>query len=326
VTVDELHETFGWFLVVMHRLDGGVLRPIAGAGEMIEGMGDAIWRWEQGIADGINGRAARTGEPVIVSDTRREPDFLAPEGDGLFAGSELAVPIRVAGEVWGVLNLEDRRTNAFGPDDLIFADMLAGHIGAALDRSRLFNELEQTFTTTLAMLSDALERKDAYTAAHADEVADLSVAVGRRLGLDEAELRKLNYGGLLHDIGKIGIRSEIILKPAKLTDEEFAEIKQHTIIGADMLSRIPFFEDVVPLVRSAHERWDGRGYPDGLAGAGIPLGARVVCCCDAYNAMITERPYKKAMAVVDAVAELRRCRGTQFDPQVVDALLAELGA
>ena len=326
VTVQELNDSFGWFLVVMHRLDDGVLRPVAAAGEMIEVMGDALWAWEQGIEDGINGRAARTGEPVIVPDTRREPDFLGPDGGELFAGSELAVPIRVAGEVWGVLNLEDRRTNAFGPDDLTFADMLAGHIGAALDRSRLFNELELTFTTTLAMLSDALERKDAYTAAHADEVADLSVAVGRRLGLDPADLRTLNYGGLLHDIGKIGISSEIILKPSALTDEEFAEIKQHTIIGADMLGRIPFFEGVVPLVRSAHEHWDGRGYPDGLAGQAIPLGARIICCCDAYNAMITERPYKPAMPVADAVAELRRCRGTHFDPAVVDALLAEIGA
>ena len=324
-TVEELNDSFGWFLVVMHKLEDDHLRPIAAAGEMTEVMGDTLWDWNQSVDQGINGRAARTGEPVIVPDTSKEPDFLAPDPDDLFAGSELAVPIRVAGEVWGVLNLEDRRKDAFGPDDLVFADMLAGHIGAALDRSRLFNELEQTFITTLAMLSDALERKDAYTAAHADEVADLSVAVARRLGLSEEEVRTINYGGLLHDIGKIGIPSEIILKPAKLTDEEFEVIKQHTIIGADMLSRIPFFEEVVPLVRSAHERWDGRGYPDGLAGDDIPLGARIICACDAYNAMITERPYKAAMPRGAAVAELARCRGTQFDPQVVEALLAEIG-
>ena len=324
-TVEELSASFGWFLVVMHKLEGGVLRPIAAAGEMTDKMGESIWQWEQAVGEGINGRAARTGEPVIVPDTLDEPDFLAPDGDELRARSELAVPIRVAGEVWGVLNLEDRRKDAFGPDDLVFADLLAGHIGAALDRSRLFNDLEQAFTTTLAMLSDALERKDAYTAAHADEVADLSVAVARRLGLDEDEVRTVNYGGLLHDIGKIGIPSEIILKPAKLTDEEFEIIKQHTIIGADMLSRIPFFEDVVPVVRSAHERWDGRGYPDGLAGEEIPLGARIICACDAYNAMVTERPYKAAMRRGAAVAELARCRGTQFDPQVVEALLAEIG-
>jgi diguanylate cyclase (GGDEF)-like protein/putative nucleotidyltransferase with HDIG domain len=325
-TVEELNNSFGWFLVVMHKIEGEVMRPIAAAGEMTDKMGEAVWQWEQAVGEGINGRAARTGEPVIVPDTSKEPDFLAPEGDGLFAGSELSVPIRVAGEIWGVLNLEDQRKNAFGPDDLVFADLLAGHIGAALDRSRLFSDLESAFTTTLAMLSDALERKDAYTAAHADEVADLSVAVARRLGLSEDDVRTINYGGLLHDIGKIGIPSEIILKPAKLTDEEFEIIKQHTIIGADMLSRIPFFEDVVPVVRSAHERWDGGGYPDGLAGEDIPLGARIICACDAYNAMITERPYKSSMPRGAAVAELARCRGTQFDPQVVEALLAEIGA
>jgi diguanylate cyclase (GGDEF)-like protein len=324
-TVEELNDSFGWFLVVMHRLhDDGVLRAEAATGEMVDLVAGRGFQWEQPATAGINGRAVTTGEPVIVPDTRRDPDFLKPEGDDLWAGSELAVPIRVAGEVWGVLDLEDREPEAFGPDDLVFADLLAGHIGAALDRSRLYNELEVTFTTTLAMLSDALERKDAYTAAHADDVADLSVAVARRLGLTEDEVKTINYGGLLHDIGKIGIRSEVLLKPAKLTDSEFREIKLHTIIGADMLSRIPFFTDVVPLVRWAHERWDGRGYPDGLATVAIPLGARIICACDAYNAMITERPYKVAMPVEAAKVELRQNAGTQFDPAVVDALLAEL--
>ncbi|MEA2443028.1 MAG: hypothetical protein QOJ12_320, partial [Thermoleophilales bacterium] len=324
-TVQELNDSFGWFLVVMHRLhDDGVLRAEFAAGEMVDLVGEGVLKWEQPATSGINGRAVTTGEPVIVPDTRRDPDFMKPEGDHLWAGSELAVPIRVAGKVWGVLDLEDRETDAFGPDDLVFADLLAGHIGAAIDRSRLYNELEVTFTTTLAMLSDALERKDAYTAAHADDVAVLSVAVARRLGLSEDEVKTVNYGGLLHDIGKIGIRTEVLLKPGKLTESEFEEIKQHTNIGADMLSRIPFFTDVVPLVRWAHERWDGRGYPDGLAGAGIPLGARIVCACDAYNAMITRRPYKHAMPVEEAKEELRRNAGTQFDPTVVDALLAEL--
>jgi diguanylate cyclase (GGDEF)-like protein/putative nucleotidyltransferase with HDIG domain len=324
-TIDELSASFGWFLVVMHKLDDdGMLRAQAAAGEMVEKLGDEVLNWAQSADSGVNGRAVRTGEPVIVPDTRRDPDFLKPEGEDMWAGSELAVPIRVAGEVWGVLDLEDREADAFGPDDLVFADLLAGHIGAALDRSRLYHELEDTFITTLAMLSDALERKDAYTAAHADEVADLSVAVARRLGLPETEVKTINYGGLLHDIGKIGIRSEILLKPARLTDEEFEEIKQHTLIGADMLRAIPFFEDVVPLVRSAHEHWDGRGYPDGLAGEQIPLGARIICACDAYNAMVTERPYKPAMPLEDARKELVRCAGKHFDPTVVHALLTHL--
>ena len=323
-TIAELDASFGWFLAVVYRLEDGMLRPVAAAGDMVDAMGRPIWEWRQSIDEGINGRAARTGEPVIVVDTSREPDFVSSDHSGAPSGSELAVPIRVAGEVWGVLNLEDHRKGAFGPDDVVFTDMLVGHVGAALDRSRLFHELEGSFVTTMAMLSDALEKKDAYTAAHADEVAELSVAVGRRLGLEPAELRTVKHGGLLHDIGKIGIRSEILSKPAQLTDEEFEEIKLHTIIGADMLSRIPSFADVVPVVRSAHERWDGRGYPDGLAGSEIPLGARIVCACDAYNAMVTERPYKAAMPVVEAKAEMRRCAARQFDPRVVDALVDEL--
>ena len=113
-------------------------------------------------------------------------------------------------------------------------------------------------------------------------------------------------------------------KPAKLTDEEFEEIKQHTVIGARMLERIPFFEDVHPIVRSAHEHWDGRGYPDGLAGEKIPLGARIVCACDAFHAMTSDRPYRPAMPEADAIRELADNSGTQFDPEVVDALVSEI--
>jgi putative nucleotidyltransferase with HDIG domain len=232
----------------------------------------------------------------------------------------------VAGQVWGVLQLHEREPYAFDSDDLVFADLLAAHIGAALDRTRLAGELEGTFMTTLGALCDALERKDAYTATHAREVEDLADRVARRLGLAGEELRNVRYGALLHDIGKIGIRSEILNKPGKLTDEEFAEIKQHTLIGARMLERIPFFDGVHRLVRWAHERWDGRGYPDGLAGSDIPLGARIICACDAFHAMTSDRPYSKARPVTDALEELRRCAARQFDPKVVDALYDEVTA
>jgi HD-GYP domain-containing protein (c-di-GMP phosphodiesterase class II) len=137
-------------------------------------------------------------------------------------------------------------------------------------------------------------------------------------------MRSLHYAALLHDIGKIGIRSEILTKPDRLTGPEFEEIKQHTVLGARMLERIPFFRDVHPLVRSAHERWDGAGYPDGLAGEQIPLGARIVCACDALHAMTSDRPYRAAMSLSEACDELRRCAGGQFDPRVVAALVAAL--
>jgi putative nucleotidyltransferase with HDIG domain len=321
-TVDELYESFRYHIAVVHRLEADrMLRPVAGAGPLIEAM-TGFDTWEQPLDDGVNGRVARTGEPALVHDTSSDPHFLGTDAPA-DSGSELAVAIRVGGEVWGVLNLEQIETHAFDADDVVFADLIATHMGAALDRTRLSTELESTFMTTLAALSDALEHKDAYTAEHAREVEGLAERVGERLGLAGEELRTVRYAALLHDIGKIGISSEILNKPSALTDDEFEKIKQHTVIGARMLERIPFFEHVHPLVRSAHERWDGRGYPDGLATREIPLGARIICACDAFHAMTSDRPYRSAMPVVDAIAELRRHSGGQFDPAVVDALTAE---
>ncbi|MDX6672046.1 MAG: hypothetical protein QOI91_2409 [Solirubrobacteraceae bacterium] len=324
--VEELHTSFRWFLAVVLQLHpDGILRPVAGAGELIEHMSTDLSAWEQSIDQGVNGRTARTGEPTLVADTRRDPDFVGTDGP-VQSRSELALPIRVGGEVWGVLNLEHTTPHAFGPDDVLFGDTIAAAIGAALHRSRLFGELESAFMRTLAVLSDALEAKDAYTAAHAREVADLAEAVGTRLGMADDARRTLRYGALLHDVGKIAMSTEILRKPGPLTPEEFEEVKTHTIVGAQMLERIPFYADVHPLVRSAHERWDGAGYPDGLAGEDIPLGSRIICACDAFHAMTSDRPYRAAMPRADALAELRAHSGTQFDAGVVGALLAVLGA
>jgi HD-GYP domain-containing protein (c-di-GMP phosphodiesterase class II) len=149
------------------------------------------------------------------------------------------------------------------------------------------------------------------------------MAVGPRLGLNEDQLRHLEFTALLHDVGKIAIPKEIINKPGKLTDEERAVIETHTIEGEAMLNRVGgLLGEVGRLVRSCHERYDGLGYPDGLAGEAIPIEARIVCCCDAFNAMTTDRPYRSALSLADALNELRVHRGTQFDPDVVDRLLA----
>jgi diguanylate cyclase (GGDEF)-like protein len=326
VTVDELDRTFGYFLAVVHRLDrhDDTLRLVAVAGELATAL-DGIGQWAQPVEAGVLGRVVRTGEPMIVHDTRLDPDFVTPD-ERVESRSELALPIRVAGEIWGVLNLEAAETGAFGEDDLLLATMIAAQVGAAIHRSRLSHDREDTFMTALGVLCDALETKDSYTAAHAREVADLCEQVAARLGVRGEELRNLSYAALLHDIGKIGVRSEILRKPGPLEDYEFEEIKLHTVIGADMLSRIPAFAGVQSLVRSAHERWDGHGYPDGLRGDEIPLGARVICACDAFHAMTSDRPYRDAMPIPAAIAELRTGAGRQFDPAVVEALIAEIAA
>ena len=323
-TVHELTATFDYYLAVVHRIDpDGMMRAVAGAGPLVDAMGSTFEEWEQPKHSGVNGRVVRTGgEPALVTDTSTDPDFLGPDTPQ-DAGSELAVAIRVNGDIWGVLNLEHLEAGSFDGEDVVFADLVAAHVSAALDRARLRSELEGTLMTTLAALCDALEQKDAYTAAHAHDVADLSERVAERLELDCAEVRTIRYAALLHDIGKIGIRTEILTKPGKLTEAEFFEMKQHTLIGQRILEPIPFFADVHRLVRWAHERWDGAGYPDGIAGEEIPLGARIICACDALHAMTSTRPYRAAMPLEDAIEEMRRCAGTQFDPDVVVALVEE---
>jgi HD-GYP domain-containing protein (c-di-GMP phosphodiesterase class II) len=190
-------------------------------------------------------------------------------------------------------------------------------------RMRAAVELSGAYRGTALLLGDVVEADDAYTGVHSRDVVELCMSVGPVLGLDEDQLRKLEFTALLHDVGKIAIPKEIINKPGKLTDEERSIIETHTIEGEKMLERVGgLLGEVGRLVRSCHERYDGLGYPDGLAAQDIPIEARIVCCCDAFNAMTTDRPYRSALSLEDALSELRAHRGTQFDPSVVDCLLA----
>ena len=163
------------------------------------------------------------------------------------------------------------------------------------------------------------------SAMHADAVAELSALVAEGLGLDHEERREVELVGMLHDVGKAEIPVELVLKTGPLDADEWEIMKQHTILGEALLERTdPSLRDVARIVRSCHERWDGGGYPDGLAGEEIPLAARIVFCCDSYDAMTTDRPYRRALGHWRALSELRACSGTQFDPGVVDALVRVL--
>ena len=267
--VRHLHESFDYYLAVVQRLDpDGVLRVVHGAGPLAEDLPDFLVA-AQPVEVGVNGRVARTGRPALVNDTSRDPDYVGGD-DGGDPGSELALPIPVAGSIWGVMNLEQRERGAFTEEDLLLAHIVAGQVGQAVHRCRLVGELEDAFLTTIGVLSDAVELQDAYTADHANAVAEIAVAVGARLGVGGAELERLRYGALLHDVGKIGVPAELLRKPGPLTPAERTRMDEHTAIGARMLERIPFLVPVAPLVRSAHERHDGGGYPDGIAGAEIP--------------------------------------------------------
>jgi HD-GYP domain-containing protein (c-di-GMP phosphodiesterase class II) len=188
-------------------------------------------------------------------------------------------------------------------------------------------ELGRAYRGTALLLRDVLEDDDEYTGRHTEDVVGLSVLVAEHMRLDEDVRQAAELGALLHDIGKIAIPDEIINKPGPLDADEWVVMKTHTIEGQRMLDQVGgLLGDVGVVVRASHERWDGGGYPDGLAGAAIPLAARIVSACDAYNAMTTDRSYRKALPLEVASRELRANAGTQFDPDVVDALLAVVGA
>jgi hypothetical protein len=183
-------------------------------------------------------------------------------------------------------------------------------------------ELQRAYRGTVTLLSDVVEFDDPYTAAHSRSIVELVDATAEQMGVPEQDRQRLEFAALLHDVGKIAIPKEILNKPSSLTDEEFAVMKTHTIEGQFMLDRVGgFLGQIGEIVRSCHERWDGGGYPDGLKGEEIPFAARLVFCCDAYNAMTTDRVYRPALPKADAIAELENNAGTQFDPLVVRALV-----
>ena len=179
-------------------------------------------------------------------------------------------------------------------------------------------------TEVVAALAQALEERDSYTGEHSESVVDLTARVAEAMGLGEEEVRLIRQAALLHDIGKVGIPDEILHKPGPLTDEEWDVMRQHPAIGERILRAIPGQGALARIVRHEHERWDGKGYPDGIAGDEIPIGARIILACDAYHAMVSDRPYRKAMPHRAAMAELTANAGTQFDPAVVEALVGYL--
>jgi len=188
------------------------------------------------------------------------------------------------------------------------------------------DDLEMHSLGTLQALVAAVDAKDSYTARHSIAVTDYAVAIGRQLGLSASDIVALERAGLLHDVGKIGTPEIVLLKPARLDESEFEVIREHPEMSGHIVETIPFLANLAPVVRAHHERWDGAGYPDALAGNDIPLLARILSVADAFDAMTSDRPYRTGMPAIDACVELSTHKSAQFDPQVVDALLEAIDA
>jgi HD-GYP domain-containing protein (c-di-GMP phosphodiesterase class II) len=289
--------------------------------------GDLVARASHGYARDDDPAGVRRFPSALAHEYLERPDpFVLERSD--IERVDIAAEMGVARVVVAPLRLEGNRVAALTApigdrrlDDRQFALLagLAHQAKLAIESAEHYESLERTFVSTVAALANALEANDEYTSSHARWISDMSLLVGRELRLDRDAMKRLEFAALFHDIGKIGIPSEILQKPGPLTDEEFEIVKEHPELGEKILEPIERLADVRPIVRACHERWDGLGYPDGKAGAEIPVEARIVLVCDAFHAMTTDRPYRSRMSSDHAVAELRRAAGSQFDPDVVDA-------
>jgi len=184
-----------------------------------------------------------------------------------------------------------------------------------------YEKLHRTYRDTIATLSRAVDARDPYTSGHSERVASIAKKIAKKMGIPKKEFEQIELAAQFHDIGKIGVPDSILLKPGKLTDIEFNAIKDHPVIGTNILNNIEFLNESLPIILHHHETYDGRGYPNGISGAEIPLGSRIISIADTYDAMTSDRPYRKALSHEEAIREILKCRGTQFDSEIVDAAL-----
>lgn len=236
--------------------------------------------------------------------------------------AELFVPLNAKGEFVGVLIVGPKRSSQpYTQDDKLILSALANQTAVAIANARLYDELEETFVQTISALANAIDIRDTYTSSHSQRIAKWAAAVGRSLDFSPEEVRILYWGGLLHDIGKIGIPDKILMKTTKLNASEWEQIKKHTLLGASLVAPIKKISKVAPIIEYSHERFDGLGYPHGIKGNDIPIGARIISVVDSFSAMRDERPYKKPFSYEKAVDELKQNSGSMYDPNIVEAFI-----
>ncbi|MHB1167624.1 MAG: HD domain-containing phosphohydrolase, partial [Carboxydocellales bacterium] len=242
----------------------------------------------------------------------------------------LCVPLCSKSKNLGFICLINKHTELtgelvdFDDEDELLLRSLADHVGVSLENKLLYEVQDTNFLTTIRAMVNALDARDPFTKGHSDQVARYALLIGKELNFTEQELENLHYAGLLHDIGKIGVAESILHKPTNLTPEEYSQMKLHTYFGQQILRPVSFFQKLLPAIYHHHERWDGQGYPDGLKEDDIPLEARILSVADTFDAIVTQRVYRKGREKEMAMHELIKCTGRQFDPRIVDAFLTAM--
>ena len=311
-------DTFSIMLLIEDVKGGGYLRIVAA-----KGIPDEIIRnTRHPVEMGIVGQVMRTAKPMVCRDFVNLLES-PPESDKENkVVSSLCIPLLTRGKPIGVINASSfSKTNPFDEKDLPLLVVLARAVAMTVEIADLEKGLKATYLQTIHSLARAIDIKDKYTFDHSEEVAKYVQAMGLRLKLSDREIEDLYAAALLHDIGKIGVPDSILTKNGKLTKEEYEEIKAHSVLGKKILAPLEYMKEVSNIILHHQERYDGTGYPFGLKGDQIPLGARILAVVDTFHAMTSDRVYRKALSVEVAIAELKQNKGTQFDPMIVDLFL-----
>ena len=271
--------------------------------------------------EGISGWVVEEGKPILVKDVNKIRHE-ASDSTLYHSDSLLCVPLKIKGKISGVLNVTNRvGGGAFDERDLFLLTILGNHAAIAIENARLYGAIRENYFNTIKALVNAVEAKDSWTKDHSENVTNYSLKIADYLGLSAEQKDIIQYAGVLHDIGKVVISSTITDKPGLLTDEEWDLMREHPLIGQRILDPIDFLEPVKVCIQTHHERCDGSGYPFGLKAHEIPLETRILSVADAFDAMVHSRPYREALSLDEAVGELKRSSGTQFDPAVVNGLV-----
>ena len=275
------------------------------------------------IGEGIAGWVAQQGEPLIVEDVQKDPRFAkkADKKSSFVTRNMICVPVRIKDKTIGVLQAINKKEGAFVQEHLELFQMLANQVGIAIENARLMEDLRQTFYETAEALAEAIEKRDPYTGGHTKRVLTYSMAAAGYMGLSPEEMEQLKLSAILHDIGKIGVEDRVLRKQASLNDEEFGLMKTHPRMGAEIMQHVEKLKYVIPGMKYHHERFDGKGYPEGLKGVEIPIIARIISVADTFDAMTSDRPYRKGLSDETAISELMKFSAIQFDPDVVKAFI-----
>lgn len=273
------------------------------------------------IGEGIAGWVAKQGEPLIIDDVSKDPrwSMTADKKSTFVTKNMICVPVRIKEKIIGVLQAINKLEGLFGKEDLELFEMLANQVAIAIENARLMEDLRQTFYETAEALAEAIEKRDPYTGGHTKRVLSFSMATAEYMGLDPKEIDMIKLSAILHDIGKIGIEDSILRKQAGLNDQEYAMMKSHPQMGAEIMQHVEKLKAIIPGMKHHHERFDGKGYPDGLKENEIPLVARIIAVADTFDAMTSDRPYRKGLPDETAINDLKKYAGAQFDPEVVRA-------